>query len=348
MSAEARQAGPVTFKRSVDLMTRVSGGVARAWGVLLSGAVLLAATSCSRPSEDLGSPSQIVATTGMVAEIVKAVAGDKADVVCLIGAGVDPHLYKVSRNDVARLLKADMVFYNGLVLEGKMTDALVRVGHTKPVYPVTELLNQEYLLEPPELKGHHDPHVWMDVKAWVKATEAVARKLGEFDPANTGEYAANARRYMQALEELDAYVRRVIGSIPERQRVLITAHDAFNYFGRAYDVQVEGIQGLSTESEAGLQQINGLVEFIVQNEISAVFVETSVADKNVKALIEGARARGYDLAIGGELFSDAMGAPGTYRGTYVGMIDHNATTISRALGGEAPATGMQGKLTPEN
>jgi manganese/zinc/iron transport system substrate-binding protein len=188
----------------------------------------------------------------------------------------------------------------------------------------------------------------MDVKSWMKATEAVARKLAEFDPPNAEEYAANAQRYTQELAKLDAYVREVIGSIPERQRVLITAHDAFNYFGRAYDVQVEGIQGLSTESEAGLQRINGLVDFIVVNEIRAVFVETSVADKNVKALIEGARARGYDLTIGGELFSDAMGAPGTYRGTYIGMIDHNATTISRALGGNAPETGMQGKLTTED
>jgi manganese/zinc/iron transport system substrate-binding protein len=289
-------------------------------------------------------PYKIVATTGMVADIVKQVAGDKAHVVNLIGAGVDPHLYRVTRNDVAQLLAADVVFYNGLVLEGKMVDTLARVARKKPVHAVTELLDGKYLLEPPGLQGHFDPHVWMDVQAWMKATETVAKMLGEFDSQNASYYRRNAERYGAELEKLDQYLRKVISSVPKHQRVLITAHDAFNYFGRAYDMRVEGIQGLSTESEAGLKRINELVDFIVANQIRAVFVETSVADKNVRALIEGARARGYEVTIGGTLFSDAMGQPGTYRGTYVGMIDHNATVISRALGGEAPAKGMQGRL----
>jgi manganese/zinc/iron transport system substrate-binding protein len=192
---------------------------------------------------------------------------------------------------------------------------------------------------------HYDPHVWMDVRGWMKAVTVVEQALSEFDPDNAAVYQANAAAYIAELEALDAYVRKVIASIPENQRVLVTAHDAFNYLGRAYGLDVRGIQGLSTESEAGVQDIEKLIDFLVKRGLPAVFVETSVADKNVRALVEGAKARGHDVGIGGELFSDAMGEPGTYEGTYIGMIDHNATTIARALGGSAPARGMQGQLT---
>ncbi|MBW7905241.1 MAG: zinc ABC transporter substrate-binding protein [Phycisphaerae bacterium] len=288
---------------------------------------------------------QIVTTVGMVTDIVSQVAGDRAEVRGLVGSGIDPHLYKPTRNDVAALQGADAVFYSGLVLEGKMTDALVRLARGgKKVFAVTELLDEKYLLEPPEANGHYDPHVWMDVSAWSRAVDAVAGALSEFDPAGADVYRANAARYQEQLARLDAYVREVIASIPERQRVLITAHDAFNYFGRAYGVRVLGVQGISTESEAGLDDIKRLVDFIVDNDIRAVFVESSVAERNVRALIEGARARGKTVRIGGTLFSDAMGPPGRYEGTYIGMIDHNATTIARALGGKAPERGMDGKL----
>lgn len=289
-------------------------------------------------------PYKIATTVAMVTDIVKQVAGDRATVNGIIGEGVDPHLYKPTRSDVATLQSADVIFYSGLMLEGKMADTLVRVARSKPVYAVTELLDEKYLLEPPDMAGHYDPHVWMDVQAWGKAVEAVARALGEFDPTNAEVYRSNARPLIAELERLDAYARKAIGSIPEPQRVLVTAHDAFNYFGRAYGMDVRGIQGISTESEAGLQDINHLVDFIVERGVKAVFVETSVAEKNVRALIEGAKSRGHTLVIGGTLFSDAMGRPGTYEGTYVGMIDHNVTTIVRALGGNAPERGMSGKL----
>jgi manganese/zinc/iron transport system substrate-binding protein len=280
-------------------------------------------------------PYAVTTTTGMVNDIARQVTGDLANAVNIIGEGVDPHLYKPTRSDVAALLSADVVFYSGLMLEGKMADTLVKVARSgKPVFAVTELLDEQYLLEPPGFAGHYDPHVWMDVQAWSKAVQAVATALSGFDPSNADVYRQRA----------DRYVRRVIRSIPQKQRVLITAHDAFNYFGRAYGIEVRGIQGISTESEAGIQDINSLVDFIVERNVRAVFVETSVADKNVRALIEGARSRGHDVVIGGSLFSDAMGAPGSYEGTYVGMLDHNATIIARALGGEAPAKGMSGKL----
>jgi len=290
-------------------------------------------------------PYRAVTTVGMVTDIVRQVAGDKATVSGIIGEGVDPHLYKPTRNDVAALMDGDCIFYSGLMLEGKMSDTFVKVATSgKPVYAVTQLIDQKFLLEPPEFAGHADPHVWMSVPGWMKAVEAVAKSLSEYDPPNASYYDANAQRYLAELKKLDDYARTSIASIPKASRILITAHDAFNYFGREYDIDVRGIQGISTESEAGLQQINGLVNLIVTQKVQAVFTETSVSDKNIRALVDGAAARGVTVKDGGKLFSDAMGAPGTYEGTYIGMIDHNITTITRALGGNAPEHGMQGKL----
>jgi len=278
----------------------------------------------------------------MITDITRQVAGEKAEVNGIMKEGVDPHLYKPTREDVASLMRADLVLYCGLKLEGKMEDVLEKIGSTgKPVFAVTDGIDPTYLLEPEGSAGHPDPHVWMDARGWMAAVQAVASSLSQFDPPGADVYASRAESYLSGLEELDTYVRGVISTIPERQRVLLTAHDAFNYFGRAYGIEVRGIQGLSTESEAGVRDINDLVTMMVERDIAAVFVETSVADKNVRALVEGARSRGHTVEVGGELFSDAMGAPGTYHGTYIGMIDHNATTISRALGGNAPEGGFR-------
>ncbi len=294
-------------------------------------------------------PYKITTTVGMITDIVRNVAGDKSAVQGIIGEGIDPHLYKPTRGDVVKLSQADVVFYSGLMLEGKMGDVLIRVARSgKPVYAVTQaILDQgDYVMT--DEAEHYDPHVWMDVAGWIRAVQVVAKSLGEFDPQNKAFYQTNAKGYLEQLHKLDTYAKQVIGSIPQKQRVLVTAHDAFNYMGRAYDLNVRGIQGLSTESEAGLQDIEKLVSFLVDNKIPAVFVETSVADKNVRALVEGAKARGHHVRIGGELFSDAMGEAGTYEGTYIGMIDHNVTLIARALGGQAPERGMQGKLNLEH
>ncbi|MFA5506274.1 MAG: zinc ABC transporter substrate-binding protein [Vulcanimicrobiota bacterium] len=316
--------------------------------------LLLTLAGCSKEQPAGQTPHQstgyqIVATTGMVADIVRNVVGDKAHVTGIIGEGVDPHLYKPTRADVARLTEADAIFYSGLLLEGKMTEVLEKLADDKPVHAVTASIDQEFLLEPPEFEGHPDPHLWMDVEGWMKAVEVVQQALSEYDPANSEQYRENAETYLEQLRNLDQYARDSFATIPEESRVLVTAHDAFNYLGRAYEIEVMGIQGISTESEAGLGDLNKLVDTIVQRKISAVFVETSVADKNVKALIEGARSRGFEVKVGGELFSDAMGEPGTYEGTYLGMIDHNVTTIVRALGGQAPERGMNGKLNePRN
>lgn len=286
----------------------------------------------------------IVATTGMVADIVKAVVGERGEVVALIGEGVDPHLFKPTRADVTRLSQADIVFYSGHLLEGKMTDVLVKISSKRPVHAVTESIAPEFLLEPPEFEGHADPHLWMDVQGWMEAVKGVKDVMVAFDPEHKELYEANATQYLEKLSELDKYAKEAFSTIPESKRVLVTAHDAFNYLGRAYGLEVRGIQGLSTESEAGLADLNALVNFLVERKIEAVFVETSVAEKNVKALLEGARARGAKVEIGGKLFSDAMGPAGSYEGTYIGMIDHNVTVIVRALGGKAPEKGFQSKL----
>lgn len=298
------------------------------------------------PSSSRSYPYKAVATVGMIADVVRNVAGDKAEIKGLIGEGVDPHLYKPTRSDVIALNGADVVFYNGLMLEGKMSDVLVRAARGgRSVYAVTEaILDQgDYVLT--DESEHYDPHVWMDVKGWIRAAYVITQSLGEFDPNNKEMYLHNGAAYAKELQRLDEYALSAISSIPEEQRVLVTAHDAFNYMGRAYGLEVRGIQGLSTESEAGVKDIEALVSFLVEHSIPAVFVETSVADKNVRALVEGANARGHDLSIGGTLFSDAMGRAGSYEGTYVGMIDHNITTIVRALGGEAPEGGMNGSLS---
>ncbi len=325
---------------------------------MLSLAALVLTAGCGsyttpepKPGQTAESPTaayRIVTTVGMVNDIVACVAGDRASVTGLVGTGVDPHLYKPTRNDVAALMQADVIFYCGLMLEGKMADSLIKVAMKKPVYAVTEQIPPEYILEPEGFSGHADPHLWMDVQAWMQAVEAVVRALSEFDPAHAQNYRANADSYLASLEKLHAYAKECIGSIPAERRVLITAHDAFNYFSRAYGIEVVGIQGISTESSAGLEDIRRIVDMIVQRNINAVFVESSVPDKNVRALIEGAAARDRKVIIGGELFSDAMGSPGTYEGTYIGMIDHNATVIARALGGEAPPQGLNGRLSGDH
>ncbi len=289
---------------------------------------------------------QVTTTVGMITDIVRNVAGEHATVTGIIGEGVDPHLYKPTVTDVKELQAADVIFYNGLMLEGKMADVLVRMARSgKPVYTVTEAILEtgDYVMS--DESEHYDPHVWMDVSGWIKAVEMVAKALSEYDPDNGETYQSNADAYIAKLLELDDYARQSIQTIPESRRVLVTAHDAFNYMARAYGLSVRGIQGISTESEAGVRDIEDLVSFLVERDIPAVFVESSVSDKNVRALVEGARAKGHRIQIGGELFSDAMGPAGTYEGTYIGMIDHNVTTIVRALGGEAPEKGLNGKLS---
>lgn len=274
---------------------------------------------------------RVTATTGMVADIVKAVGGEHVEVTQLMGAGVDPHLYKASEGDIKRIDSADIIFYSGLHLEGKMVEIFENIGKTKPVKAVTAKLTKEDLLADPATPANPDPHVWFDVSLWMKAAKQVRDDLAAFDPANKEAYVANAEAYLAELKKLDDYARTQLSSIPKEQRVLVTAHDAFQYFGRAYDVEVMGLQGISTASEYGLKDVQGLVDTLVRRQIKAVFVESSVPKRSIEAVVQGAAAKNHTVAIGGELFSDAMGAPGTPEGTYIGMVKHNVDTIVKAL-----------------
>jgi manganese/zinc/iron transport system substrate-binding protein len=274
-------------------------------------------------------PIHIVVTTGMVADLVEHVGGQHVTVTPLMGEGVDPHLYKASSGDVSRLNQADMVVYSGLHLEGRMGDVLARLARRKPAFAVTDGLDHERLLKVGP--NQFDPHVWFDVGLWAECLSRVETELVGFDPAHEADYRHEAAAYRQELAELDKWCRDQIASIPIERRVLVTAHDAFHYFGRAYDIEVKAIQGISTQAEAGVSQINGLVDFISQKKIKAVFVETSVSERNIRALIEGCDNQGHHVEIGGQLFSDAMGKLGTPDSTYAGMVRHNVDTIRRAL-----------------
>lgn len=274
-------------------------------------------------------PIRAVATTGMVADIVHNIGGGHVAVTALMGEGVDPHLYKASPADVAQLGKADIVFYSGLHLEGKLAELLERMGRRKPTIGVAERIAPEKVLT--DVHGAKDPHVWFDVSLWQDAAAAATAALAEFDPPHAADYYSRARDYGRRLAELDRYAAEQLATVPQEQRVLVTAHDAFRYFGRAYDVEVRGIQGISTDSEAGVRQVKELVDFLVARKIKAVFVETSVSDQNIRSLLEGCSVRGHEVVIGGSLFSDAMGKEGTPEGTYEGMVRHNVDTIVHAL-----------------
>lgn len=279
-------------------------------------------------------PIRVVATTGMVADLVAEVGGQRVTVQVLIKSGVDPHLYKLTRVDLKSLLRSDVVFFNGLSLEGKMFDALERIAKTgKPVIGIAESLPKEHLIELPG-DYQYDPHTWMDVELWSRGLSVVQAILATQLPQHAAEFEQRAADYQARLKQLDSRIRSAMQSIPVSQRILVTAHDAFGYFGRAYGIDVIGIQGVSTESEAGLRRIETLVNRLVEQQVPTVFVETSVSERNVNALIAGAAAQNHIVTIGGELYSDAMGKAGTWEGTYPGMLEHNASIIASSLGGE--------------
>ena len=310
------------------------------WLPVLAWLVAWAATTgCGgpRPGAAATSPSSrptVLATTTVVADLVRQVAGDRVHVDCLMGPGVDPHSYKATPRDADRLARAALVVASGLHLEGKLQSLLERLGDRLPVVAVAEKLPTDRLI--PVGGGLFDPHAWFDPLLWSATAPAVAAALGAVDPANVEEYRRRAADYAARLRALDDEVRALLAGIPARRRVLVTAHDAFRYFGRAYDIEVVGIQGTSTESEAGLADVNRLVDLVVTRGIPAVFVETSVSDRNVAALREGARARGHDLRPGGTLHSDSLGGPGSGAETLEEALRANAATIADALGGGGP------------
>jgi len=307
------------------------------WSSLLVLGIFL--TGCASSPDSGGAQDfsnrtiNVVATTSMIADLVDIVGGDRVDVQGLMGPGVDPHLYKASEGDVARMAGADVIFYNGLHLEGKMTEVFEQMaGRNIPTIAVAEggvpdSLQRESAL----FTGNFDPHVWFDVTLWSSVAQYVADELARMDSTHATTYEANVQAYLQELEALNAYVRRRAKEVPVEQRVLVTSHDAFGYFGRAYNFEVRGLQGISTATEAGTADVQELAEEVARRHIPAMFVESSVSPRGIEAVREAVRARGFEVAIGGTLYGDALGPADTPEGAYLGMVRHNIDTIVDAL-----------------
>lgn len=294
--------------------------------------ILLLATACSvKKDEPRIGKIKIVTTTGMIKDAVENIVGDHAEVIALMGPGVDPHLYKATHGDLESLTSADIIFYNGLHLEGKMGEVFEKLGRQKPVIAIAQNIPDSLLRTIPGFDNTHDPHIWFDVKLWAKAVNTITEFMVKYDSVSASTYQANSTTYQTTLDSLDAAVRQHLEQIPPPQRVLITAHDAFGYFGEAYAIEVRGLQGISTVSEFGLKDVTELVNFIMERKIKAIFVETSVSQKSINAVVEGCTQKGWPVKIGGSLYSDAMGADGTPEGNYTGMVNANVNTIVTAL-----------------
>ena len=273
----------------------------------------------------------VTTTTNVITDLVENIGGDHVMVTGLMGPGVDPHLYRPSASDVKKLQEADIVFYNGLDLEGKMGDVFVKIGREgTAVWAVSENISHESLLSL-DTAGHFDPHIWWNAELWMDAAKVVATGLSEYDPENSQAYEANLEEFLTQLQDLNEYSLETMNSIPQEQRVLVTAHDAFQYFGHAYGLEEMAIQGWSTDSEAGIREIQNLADEITERKIKAVFVETSISPATIEALEAAVQDKGHNVVIGGELFSDAIGEKGTHEGTYIGAFKHNVDTIVRAL-----------------
>ena len=273
----------------------------------------------------------VVATTGIIADAVRNIAGDSANVTALMSAGVDPHLYKATVRDIEAITGADVVFHGGLHLEGKMQDVLRKAGRFKTIVAVTDGIPRRKLIRLTETGDNYDPHIWFDVRLWQICVRQISRTLQKSDSLNAPFYQRNTEIYLRKLDALDTKVKNSIARIPQTRRVLITAHDAFEYFGRAYGMEVKGLQGISTLSEYGLRDVTLMVDLIERRGIRAIFVETSVPRKAIEAVTEGCRARGHPIVVGGNLYSDALGGPGSGADTYEGMVLANLRTITENL-----------------
>ncbi len=304
--------------------------------VLLIGIVGALLAGCGQQSSASADLSQrqikVTTTVGMIKDIVQNVGGERVVVAGLMGPGVDPHLYKPSASDVQKLDQADVIFYGGLELEGRMTDIFVKQARNgKPTFPVSEGISPDKLRTPPEFQGKYDPHIWFDVTLWQEAARTVNSELAKLDPGSKDLYQRNTEAYLKQLDELHQYVTTQAASLPAESRILVTAHDAFGYFGAQYGFEVRGLQGMSTATEAGAADVQNLADFIAERKIKAIFVESSVPQATIEAVQKAVQSRGWDVQIGGQLFSDAMGADGTPEGTYIGMVRHNVDTIIGAL-----------------
>ncbi|MCF8230970.1 MAG: zinc ABC transporter substrate-binding protein [Bacteroidales bacterium] len=294
---------------------------------------ILAFTACKNTGQKSDDAKMhVVATTTMVHDLVKNIGGDRIKSDGLMGPGVDPHLYRASESDVGKLSNSDVIFYNGLHLEGKLVDVFDKMNRLgKNIYPVADTINENNLVPSADYASSYDPHIWFDINLWKKAAHFIADKLSRHDPENQVYYQSNLKKYTSEMDSVQKEINSLIDQVPKDKRILITAHDAFNYFGQAFGFEVVGLQGISTASEAGVKDVQNLADMIVKNEIGAIFIESSVPRRNIEALQEAVKSRGFEVKIGGELYSDALGTPGTEEGKYTGMFFHNVKTIVKAL-----------------
>lgn len=301
--------------------------------LLIGATCLLLFGACKSKSPAESDTITIVTTTGMIGDAVKNIVGDHATVITLMGPGVDPHLYKATQGDLNALRQADIVFYNGLHLEGKMQEVFDRLADEKPVFPVSASIPENRLRTVAKVSGiaTHDPHIWFDVQLWMFAVKEIGNKMAQEDPKNAAYYQEQTTKYLAQLDTLDKFVRETITAIPEQNRILVTSHDAFGYFGDTYGIKVKGLQGISTAAEFGLKDITDMVNLIIADNIKSVFVESSVSQKSIQAVVEGCNQKNHPVKTGGTLYSDAMGAAGTPEGNYIGMVTHNVTVMYEAL-----------------
>lgn len=285
---------------------------------------------CGTEFEDSGK-IRVVTTTNILEDLLSEIGGDKIFLQSLMGPGIDPHLYKASEGDVMRLYKADIVFYSGLHLEGKLADIFEKMKSRKHMVSLGDFLPKEDLISSKNFGGNYDPHVWFNVSFFKQFANTATRELAAADPENADYYQKNNKRYQKELDQLETHLRETISTLPKKQRILVTAHDAFGYFGRTYGFQVVGLQGISTATEAGVRDVRELADFIIQNNIKAIFIESSVPQRTIEALQAAVRSRNHEVSIGGTLFSDALGNPGTPEGTYIGMFKFNVDTMVNAL-----------------
>jgi len=306
----------------------------RSWLALaIAGAVFLASPTAPRAAAE---PIAAVATIGMVGDVVANVGGACVKVTTLIGPGIDPHLFQASARDVQTFSGAEAIFYSGHSLEGQLGEVLARLAESRPTVAVAEAAVPREELIPVDDQYGVDPHVWMDASLWARTAPVVAETIAELRPDCAEDARRNGEAYAAHLQALHKWIGAAVATIPEPQRILVTAHDAFNYFGRAYGIEVAGIQGISTESEAGIADIREMARIVAERKVPAIFVESTINPRTIQAVIEAAAQRGHNVRIGGSLYSDAMGQTGTAGGTYIGMLYDNTTAIVTALGGTLP------------
>lgn len=292
---------------------------------------ILLCTSCQDEKKAQNGKLEVVTTTTMITDLVRNIGGDSISVKGLMGSGVDPHLYKASEGDVSKLSNADVVFYTGLHLEGKLVDVFEKMGNSTNTIALAEVLDKNKLIGSEYFASNYDPHIWFNIQYWKQLTKYLTEELSRLNPENASFFQKNSTAYLLQLDELEYEIKKIIASLPQEKRILVTAHDAFNYFGEAYGFEVVGLQGLSTATEAGVQDVQNLAKLIIDKKVKAIFVETSVPKRTIEALQQAVLSKGFEVAIGGTLYSDALGNAGTEEGTYLGMFRYNVGTIVEAL-----------------